>query len=67
MKLVKTKESIQKTKLLYLTTKKIIKKECYSSLNVKNITDNKAFWKALDLFLEIYQIRYHTLRKNNPN
>ena len=50
IKLTKTKEIIQKAKLLCLTTKKLNKEYC-GSLDVKNISDNKTIWITVKPFL----------------
>ena len=46
IKLTKTKESIQNNEITVSLLRKS-KQEYYSSLDVKNITDNKTFWKTV--------------------
>ena len=46
IKLTKTKESIQNNKIIVSILRKS-KREYYSNLDVKNITDNKTFWETV--------------------
>ena len=46
IKLTKTKDSIQNNKIIVSILRKS-KREYYSNLDVKNITDNKTFWETV--------------------
>ena len=63
IKLTKTKKSIQNNEITVSLIRKT-KREYYSNLDVKNITNNKTFWKTVKPFLSDMLA---SVQKNNPN
>ena len=66
IKLTKTEESIPNNEITVLLLRKS-KREYYSNLDVKNITDIKTFWKAVKSFLsdDVTSIQRITLIEND--